>query len=119
MMDCLPADSEGKPLSASRDLALHEWAGRIPETGFPLVLAGSFLWFPSHTVAFRTFFCISGAIGFVTSAIFIFLVHPRDEVSHNNTKQGLLHMQHATCNMQHATCNMQRTADDVFLSSFG
>lgn len=80
MMDCLPADAAGKPLSASRDLALHEWAGRIPETGFPLLLGGSFLWFSSHTVAFRTFFCISGSIGFVTTAIFIFLVHPRDEV---------------------------------------
>jgi MFS family permease len=29
MMDCLPSDDEGRPLSASRDLAFHEWAGRI------------------------------------------------------------------------------------------
>ena len=27
MMDCLPSDDEGRPLAASRDLALHEWAG--------------------------------------------------------------------------------------------
>eukprot|EP01043_Picozoa_sp_COSAG02_P030350 COSAG02_NODE_1933_length_10319_cov_22.624168_5_plen_647_part_00 len=89
MMDCLPADAAGKPLSASRDLALHEWANRIPETGFPLLLGGSFLWFSSHQEAFRTFFCISGAIGFVTNAIFIFLVHPRDEVGARQTQSQI------------------------------
>ena len=33
-----------RPLSASRDLNLHGWAGRIPETGFPLLLANSINW---------------------------------------------------------------------------
>jgi hypothetical protein len=40
MMDCLPADEDGSPLSASRDLNLHNWAGTIPSTGFPLLLVG-------------------------------------------------------------------------------
>ena len=47
-MDCLPADEDGGPLSAARDLNLLGWASRIPSTGFPVLLAGSFMWFPSH-----------------------------------------------------------------------
>ena len=80
MMDCLPSDDEGRPLSASRDLAFHEWASRIPETGLPLVMGASFLWFPSHTAAFQTFFCVGGVFSFITNYIFIVHVHPKDEL---------------------------------------
>ena len=79
-MDCLPADDEGRPLSAARDLNLLGWAGRIPETAFPLLLGYSFVWFPNHVVAFRTFFTIGGIFGFITNYIFIFHIHPRDEL---------------------------------------
>jgi hypothetical protein len=54
-------------LSAARDLNLLGWAGRIPGTGFPLLLAGSFGWFRNHTVAFQTFFCIGGVFGIITN----------------------------------------------------
>ena len=36
-MDCLPSDDRGQPLSAARDLNFHNWAWRLPETGFPLL----------------------------------------------------------------------------------
>eukprot|EP01050_Picozoa_sp_SAG11_P005944 SAG11_NODE_440_length_9448_cov_3.356509_7_plen_228_part_00 len=51
--DCLPADEDCRPISAARDLNLLGWASQIPGTGFPLLLAGSFAWFPNHKLAFQ------------------------------------------------------------------
>eukprot|EP01051_Picozoa_sp_SAG22_P009995 SAG22_NODE_872_length_6726_cov_2.255923_6_plen_285_part_00 len=79
MMDCLPADERGQPKAAARDLNLHEWARRIPETGFPLLLATSMTWFPSHLAAFNWYFLIGGTISNVAWLMFITTIHPRDE----------------------------------------
>ena len=54
-------------------------ARSIPETGLPLLLGGSFLWFPNHTLAFRTFFIAGGTIKLAGLAILVFCVHPKDE----------------------------------------
>ena len=43
MIISLPAGERGRPLSAARDLNLLGWAGRIPSTGFPMLLAGDFM----------------------------------------------------------------------------
>jgi hypothetical protein len=83
MMDCLPSTDDGRPISASRDLALHEWAQHIPKTGFPLLAAMAFVTpnavFPTHIAAYQVFYCIGGVVGFVTCGMFIFLVHPKEE----------------------------------------
>jgi hypothetical protein len=54
-------------------------ARSIPETGLPLLLGGSFLWFPNHTSAFRTFFIAGGTIKLAGLAMLVFCVHPKDE----------------------------------------
>ena len=51
MYDCLPSDDAGRPLAASRDANLMQYASSIPRTGLPLLLGGSMLWFPNHTVS--------------------------------------------------------------------
>eukprot|EP01052_Picozoa_sp_SAG31_P019658 SAG31_NODE_1444_length_8321_cov_2.478716_8_plen_184_part_00 len=79
MMDCLPSDERGQPTAAARDLNLHEWARRIPETGFPLLLATSMTWFPSHLVAFNWYFLVGGTVSNIAWLIFITTIHPRDE----------------------------------------
>ena len=63
-------------------LTFSSWttdARSIPETGLPLLLGGSFLWFPNHTLAFRTFFIAGGTIKLAGLAILVFCVHPKDE----------------------------------------
>ena len=78
-MDCLPADDEGRPLSAARDLNLLQWANKIPNTGFPLLLAASFAWFPTQEAAFVTYFVVGGCFGLVTNLMFVFLIHPQND----------------------------------------
>lgn len=77
--DCLPSDAGGRPLSPSRDLALFSYAGHIPSTGWPLLMAGAFHWFRDSFTAFRTFFVVGGVINAFALAVLVFLVHPRDE----------------------------------------
>eukprot|EP01052_Picozoa_sp_SAG31_P034746 SAG31_NODE_4101_length_3583_cov_1.895522_3_plen_203_part_00 len=77
--DCLPSDELGRPLAASRDTNLMAYASSIPRTGLPMLLGGSFLWFPDHYLAFRTFFVVGGILGLGSLVILIFLVHPKDE----------------------------------------
>jgi Na+/melibiose symporter-like transporter len=79
MMDCLPADDRGQPLSAARDLNFHNWAWRLPETGFPLLTAWWMTTFPNHIDYFNVVFLIGGTIGNISWIMFITLVHPRDE----------------------------------------
>ena len=54
---------------------------RIPRI---VCVGGSFLWFGhgyhNRAMAYRTFFCIQGVVGFITTAIFILYVHPKDEL---------------------------------------
>ena len=79
-MDCLPADPlTGKPLNTARDLNLLAWASQIPRTGLPVLIGGALAWFPSHMVAFRTFWTIGGCMGLLSTAMLIFFIHPRDE----------------------------------------
>ena len=54
-------------------------SNRIPETGFPLLIAGSFAWFPSHTTAFKIFFVVGGLLGVVTNLMLVLCIHPRDD----------------------------------------
>ena len=56
-----------------------EQANRIPNTGFPLLLAGSFAWFPNHNQAFQTFFVVGGVIGILTNLMFVFCIHPQND----------------------------------------
>ena len=79
MMDCLPSDDRGQPLSAARDLNFHNWAWRLPETGFPLLTAWWMTTFPNHIDYFNVVFLIGGTIGNISWIMFITLVHPRDE----------------------------------------
>lgn len=79
MMDCLPSDKRGQPLSAARDLNFHNWAWRIPETGFPLITAYWMSTFPNHVDYFKVVFLLGGTIGNISWLMFVTLVHPRDE----------------------------------------
>ena len=79
MMDCLPSDERGVPLSAARDLNFHNWAWRIPETGFPLLTAYWMSTFPSHIDYFNVVFLLGGTIGNISWLMFVTVIHPRDE----------------------------------------
>ena len=79
MMDCLPSDERGVPLSAARDLNFHNWAWRIPETGFPLLTAYWMSTFPSHVDYFNVVFLLGGTISNISWLMFVTVIHPRDE----------------------------------------
>lgn len=90
----------GRPLSPSRDLNLHAWAGKLPQTGLPLLLGSSFGWFSSHTAAFQSFFVTGGCFGVAANAIFMLLVHPKEEALDKTFQCTFLLLQHLLYNAQ-------------------